>query len=56
MSVVTPTKPSIIRLWGVERLAATMLSGTHSTEHRALCDAIGAINALAPATEDREAA
>jgi hypothetical protein len=33
-----------------------MLGGTHSTEHRALCDAIGAINALAPASAGHMAA
>jgi hypothetical protein len=56
LDIVKPTTPSTIRLWGVERLAMTMLAGAGSAEHYALCEAIGAINALTPAHPAREAA
>jgi hypothetical protein len=56
LGIVKRTAPSTIRLWGVERLAVTMLGGAGAAEHRALCNTIAAINALAPASVDRQAA
>jgi hypothetical protein len=56
LGIVRPTAPSTIRLWGVERLALTMLGDAGTSEHQALCDSIAAINALAPVGLERAAA
>ncbi len=44
-SVLDPTQPSVIRVWGVEEMAKRVLAGSATDEHRAIFDLVQRVNA-----------